>query len=132
MGSVVHKVGMGKAFLPVLQFPISIIPPKLHTHSSIHHWLYITSTADSILKYNSRNVNSLSPSVCDRQLNTLHGYATFTARVISVQTSDCWGVHVFPAGVRKMAERPLVTHRRRGLCCHCSCCKSHPEDAGTQ
>ena len=35
---VVHRATMGKLFLPVLQFsPVSIIPPLLHTHSSIYH-----------------------------------------------------------------------------------------------
>jgi hypothetical protein len=32
------KISIGTAFLPVLQFsPVRIIPPMLHTHSSIYH-----------------------------------------------------------------------------------------------
>ena len=38
IGFVVNKVQLGQVFLPVLQFsPVSIIPPMLHTHSSIYH-----------------------------------------------------------------------------------------------
>ena len=33
MRFVVDKVTQGQVFLPVLQFPVSIIPPMLYTHS---------------------------------------------------------------------------------------------------
>ena len=39
---VLSNVTLGQLFLPVLQFsPVSIIPPLLHTHSSIYHPHYI-------------------------------------------------------------------------------------------
>ena len=38
IGFVMNKVQLGQVFLPVLQLsPVSIIPPLLHTHSSIYH-----------------------------------------------------------------------------------------------
>ena len=42
--SLIEQVAMGQVFLPVLRFyPVSIIPPMLHTHSFFHHRRYVTS-----------------------------------------------------------------------------------------
>ena len=79
MGFVVDKVVLGKARLPVLQFPVSIIPPKLHNHWFIHHWRYITSTADSNVKQNSPNVNSL-------QFISLCQAAQYSARLCNLHS----------------------------------------------
>ena len=49
-GSFVDKVTLGQVFLGVLLFSLAIIiPPKVHTHSFIHHRSYIISAIDSVV-----------------------------------------------------------------------------------
>jgi hypothetical protein len=49
-----HTVALGEVSLPALQvLPVSIIPPTLHSHSSIYHRRYITLATDNVVKQNT-------------------------------------------------------------------------------
>ena len=62
MQFVVDKVVMGKVSLPALCFPPSIpFHQCSHTHPSIHHWCYIISATNGIIKH-----SSLSPPLHDK------------------------------------------------------------------